>query len=96
MNRTEPDLVSASKDAIYDVLIEHAGAWEADRASFMRNWPECREFRFQGDLGFGGKIWYSHDRRGAYAYVACYSEDLNDDRQRIIDDVNKRLAEIPL
>lgn len=49
------------------------------------------EFRFQGDLGFGGKF-YWHPTWGWR--VACYKEDENPQRKLIVDTVNRRLKEM--
>lgn len=43
------------KNRIYDALVIHAQAREGYREMFLCSFPECREFRFMGALGFGGK-----------------------------------------
>lgn len=82
-------LTREQANAVYDVLVEHAGASEADRADFAL-YVSCgvTEYRFQGGLGFGGKFWTS----GGRWYVTCYREDLTADRQRAIDVTNAALA----
>lgn len=76
-----------TKDRIWSILERYAGAYPRDKDQFIRHWPECMEFRFCGSLGFGGKVWYN----GEKAYIDCYSEDLNPDRQNVIDLVNELL-----
>lgn len=46
------------------------------------------EYRFQGNLGFGGK--YRPDSNT----VDCYKEDLNYKTEKIINDINERLKQI--
>lgn len=82
------------KQKIYDILIK-AGASddEWDRLAFTSSFPKCREYRFCGYLGFGGKVWYQpyHD---CPVEVNCYREDLTSERQEIIDRTNAALAEL--
>lgn len=81
---------------IYDVLVQHAGARKDsyDRKSFIHcalNWDYrfSFEYRFQGHLMFGGKIWLPLDRE---PYVSCYREDDSPERLKIIEQANKDLA----
>jgi hypothetical protein len=76
-------------DEIFDVLVKSAGALESDRGSFLACQP-TPEFRFVGYLGFGGKFRVDNNK----LYIDCYPEDKNDERVKIIDDVNAQLAEI--
>lgn len=76
-------------DRVYDVLVEHAGASEGTRNSFVHNHtpPEtCLEWRFIGDLGFGGKY------RNGKNVVTCYQEDETPERLAIIVKTNAALA----
>jgi hypothetical protein len=55
----------AAANAIYDVLVELAGAADNDsmRDQFAYFYPKCAslaEFRFMGLLGFSGKIWWTN------------------------------------
>lgn len=61
-------------EAVYDVLVTHAGAPEFGREGFVTFMSEvgCDEYRFQGLLGFGGKFW-PDERRGWR--VTAYPED---------------------
>ena len=77
---------------IFDILVADAGAQEQDRHSFIhaqcKDEYKCREFRFCGDLGFGGKFWVNNDR----LYVSCYPEDMTKKRGDIVEKVNAKLA----
>lgn len=77
-------------EAIYDVLVEECGAWDSPdhREAFAVLFPGCVEYRFQGSLGFGGKVWAN---RGS-VYVNCYLEDLTPERAEAIRRANARLA----
>ena len=82
---------------VWDVLIEHAGAssHDADRLAFViSSVGEDRlpEYRFQGALGFGGKV-YLRDRRGWEVYY--YPEDRSQKRDAIVSRTNAALFAIP-
>jgi hypothetical protein len=88
---TEPEpMTAAQADAVYDVLVKHAGASEGWREDFVCYLVDARttEHRFQGVLGIGGKFWNS----GGRWYVATYPEDLTPARRQAIDDTNAALA----
>ena len=80
---------------LWTILVEEAGAYDtvADRYSFATHFPQCREYRFMGKLGFGGKVWMNANHDGD-PYVNCYPEDMNPERREIIERTNKRLAEL--
>lgn len=77
-------------DAVYDILVAVCGAYDSSdaRKQFRCRWPECVEYRFQGDLGFGGKVWAERGR----VWVTCYSEDETDARRVMIQYANERLG----
>lgn len=79
-------------EAIYDVLVEECGAHDdaghVERAMFAHHFPECIEYRFQGDLGRGGKVWANNGD----LYVTCYPEDETSERLTMIEQANARLA----
>lgn len=78
---------------IYDILTEHCLASEIDRKDFVRHQVEgCREYRFQGLLGMGGKIWNT----GSFLYVSCYAEHMNDERNSAIEITNIALRDLML
>jgi hypothetical protein len=74
---------------IYDMLREECNAPPHLREDFIFEQGEgCREFRFQGGLGFGGKFYVSHSEWR----VDCYTEDLNTTRRAMMRMANLRLA----
>jgi len=76
---------------IFTVLVSECGARESMRDMFVHTLLTSKdnvEFRFQGDLGFGGKFYMNADRW----YVNCYPEDENESRRFWIDIANDRLA----
>lgn len=79
-------------NAVWDVLVEHAGASEAGREDFVivQAAGRCDEYRFIGSLGFGGKFWTSTSERRWY--VTAYPEDTTPERQRVIDVTNAALS----
>lgn len=79
---------------VWGILVNHAGAIDADS-----NWVQFRqwwdrydggydEFRFMGDLGFGGKLHRSRDG----LRVSCYPESMTFERQKIIETTNAALC----
>jgi hypothetical protein len=48
----------------------------------------CREYRFMGALGFGGKFWQQS------MTVTCYPEDETPERRAIIERANAALADL--
>ena len=87
---------------VYDILVEECKAPESMRDAFVchhinelhqvceKHAYRSNEWRFQGNLGFGGKFWQSKERW----YVDCYSEDMADMQKPIIDKANKRLSDL--
>jgi hypothetical protein len=76
--------------AAYLILMAEAGGHPDLEEEFVFHISEgCREFRFQGGLGFGGKFWPDEPAR-----VTCYSEDETPERLAIIERVNDRLKGI--
>lgn len=83
-----------NKGRVWAILVEECGAdrTEPARLDFERHWPDCREYRFMGSLGFGGKVWAPSTYRRA-PYVSCYSEDETPERRSAIQRANARLQE---
>lgn len=81
-------MTDAQANAVFDVLVQHAGAreWMRDQFVYLHVNGRCDEFRFQGRLGFGGKFW-----RHRYE-VSAYPEDLTPERRRVIDETSAALA----
>jgi|SRR6185437_6450530 len=80
-------LRAAEEHRIYDLLHEQIGFDEFGtwKGSFLQcTETGCEEYRIQGKLGFGGKLRNCHGR----IYIDCYPEDINQERQVLIDRVN--------
>lgn len=99
MGRFERKLESRERQvphrAIWDILVKHCGApdyVEARQYSFEYHWPECREFRFGGDIGSGAKIWASGDRWYVSIYTEMYSPEQLAERRERIARANTELA----
>jgi hypothetical protein len=74
-------------EAVYDVLVAHAGASERNREEFVHHQSsQFRSgYRFVGSLGQGGKFWRNYGPRpdGTYGevwYVNAYAEDMTEVR----------------
>jgi len=77
-------------NAVFDILVERAGAPEHLRAEFVHHQTDrhCREFRFQGLLGLGGKFY-----RDRWLWqVFCYPEDATAERCRVVAVTNAALS----
>lgn len=80
---------------VYDLLIEHCGAHPDDKGQFVQAHvrSHVEEFRFMGDLGFGGKFWRDPDpQHGERWRVTCYREDETPERVKAIEDTNGALS----
>jgi hypothetical protein len=77
---------------IFDILVELGGARESDKPDFIYSHCDyeygCREWRFCGHFGFGGKY------RSSSNTVTFYSEDSTDKRIKLRDEINNKLKEI--
>ncbi|ACL61706.1 hypothetical protein [Methylobacterium nodulans] len=86
-------LTEGEADAIYTALVEEAGAPDDvyDREMFVRSAAGVLplEWRFQGRLGFGGKLYFDGERPPR---VDCYPQDRNEEREAIIARTNERLT----
>lgn len=78
---------------VWTILVEQAGALEGDRHRFVRSVVQdgLTEWRFCGNLGFGGKVWCRHD---GTLYVSCYPENMTAEREQIIERTNAALVQI--
>lgn len=76
-------------DEVYDVLVAECGAPETLRDAFLTAWArnERLEFRFQGNLGFGGKV-YRNIHTLPRFFVGCYPEDRTPERDAAINRAN--------
>jgi hypothetical protein len=90
-------MTEKTANKIYDILVEHAGASESMRQTFvydhtnpkLKRFLRVTEWRFQGKLGFGGKLWIDGNR----IYIDCYQEDEDKEKLDIIKKVNELLKE---
>ena len=88
-------------EKIYDILVKYAGArtnvvtiddetfcWE--KLDFVQSHidKETREYRFCGDLGFGGKYRVNTNT------VTCYPEDMTPEREAFIRITNDELKKL--
>lgn len=82
-------LTEEQAKAAYQILVDECGAHRTDPLGFVDEFAStepCREWRFQGSLGFGGKFRYPAMR------VDCYREDETPERIKCIEKANTRLA----
>lgn len=90
--------------SVIKILAEECGyrpdtAHGADPMIRAIQWPHprdeypCREYRFCGALGFGGKF-RNNGNRDNVPYVDCYREDETPARLGMIQLANDRLAEL--
>lgn len=102
---SKDSLTKEQANAIWDILVDRAGAHESNRDYFVshQSIQYCPEFRFMGSLGFGGKFWRNTGRRsddtyGEVWYVNAYSEDVArwPDMQTSIDIANLALEKLRL
>jgi hypothetical protein len=92
------NITNEQADEIYTILAEECGAPDDhmgfDRDAFGRYFTSATfpEWRFSGDLGFGGKcrIISAHP----IPYVDYYPEDYSVARDNIVDRVNERIAKL--
>lgn len=80
---------------VYDVLVQECGAPEGRRRDFVENFTaeiartkNTSEYRFQGDLGFGGKFYFERRQWS----VDCEPRDETPERLAMIHRANVRLA----
>lgn len=77
-------------NSIYDILVEECGAHPNSRNEFVTTVNGTAEYRFIGNLGFGGKFWNANKR----FYVNCHREDETPNALAAIEKTNQRLAEL--
>lgn len=86
-----PTLPSDIATSIFDILVKHGGANERYRDNFIQVQSEgCREYRFCGIFGFGGKFW-NYD--GEW-YVNYYSEHQTPECDNVCKTINHYLKEL--
>lgn len=92
------EINSEPANRVYDVLVDHCGASADSRGMFLDSvrFHGLSEYRFMGDLGFGGKVWFAeHPPRGAgHFWVSAYKENLTPERETAIERANQALLEV--
>lgn len=88
-------ITTEQAERAYDILVREAGAVDdaPERASFVAlvtRENASGEYRFGGDLGFGGKFKYGNSR----VLVDCYREDQTEPRVAILRRTNAALADV--
>jgi hypothetical protein len=78
-------------EQVYQVLVEECDAQPDEITGFLLHWPDSVEYRFIGNQGFGGKVWYS---RFNGVYVTNYPETDTPERQAARERANARLREL--
>lgn len=84
------------RQAVWEILREECGAADEQPPDFVQ-WPACREYRFMGALGFGGKVWWSpHYYPDAFPsfFVNYYPENQTPERDGMVAAANSRLANL--
>lgn len=84
-------------ETLYAILVSCCGAPRDDLDMFLHAVEDqSREYRFQGVLGFGGKIYFDHypDKLLGlfHARIDCYAEHKTEERGKLIIQVNAVLA----
>ncbi len=91
-------LSEADAAAIWQVLIDHAGAsrepFDAENFIHHQSTSVVDEWRFMGALGAGGKFRRAPSCDGERWYVDCYREDETPERLAVIAKTNEALAEL--
>lgn len=65
------------------------GYWDGFQRYMVEDDPHGKEWRFGGQLGFGGKVHFT----GRRLYVSAYPFDLDEDLEQAILVVNERLEQ---
>lgn len=92
------DITETQARQVATILTEECG-WkifdQRDLDAFVYHVCErdCREYRFQGDLGFGGKF-RNNGNNNNIPHVDCYPEDETPSRRKMIERANGRLREL--
>lgn len=94
MRRITPE----QADKVVKILVEECGMRPPGRyCAFKYHVAEagspCREYRFMGALGFGGKFRNNGNYHNT-PHVDCYPEHETPGRLAMIEAANKRLAEL--
>jgi hypothetical protein len=79
-------------NSIVDILVEHCGVNANRRKTIVDDlmWGKLTEYRFQGNLGFGGKLNYNNSK----IYISYYLEDKTPEKELMVEIANNKLSEI--
>lgn len=88
-------LTQLQAEAVWITLVVVCGAHRDDHDDFIRlaKQTDSLEYRFQGSLGFGGKVYVGRHEDDP-PRVNCYKENETPKRRKTINDVNQLLAAI--
>lgn len=77
---------------IYDLLIEKANAPKSYKEDFINDFisSSCKEFRFQGKFGFGGKFRFKKNR------IDFYREDETAELVKLQEEINLEIENLAL
>ncbi len=95
---THREITEAQARACLKILVETCGYIVGEHSGFVGAITTsfgmvCREFRFCGELGFGGKFRNDGNQNNT-PHVTCYAEDETPKRRGMIDSANRRLREL--
>lgn len=89
-----PEEVSMKKAKDILAILERTAGAPGDSSDFLYHVSAAiqvdgrLEYRFCGNLGFGGKIWFHPN---SAPYVTCYKEDETSERMKLIEQANLEL-----
>lgn len=87
-------LTEEKANQVWEILVKNCKVYnsEGNKNSFIN----CAihhgitEYRFQGNLGFGGKLWGNRSP----LVVSCYREDETSERLQVIKNTNEELSKL--
>lgn len=97
MSFAKRPLTPEEANALFDVVVAVCGANESLRNQWLHYAADAEayrsglEFRFIGDLGFGGKLLYDGYRP---AHVTYYAESREPARDAMVTQANERLGAV--
>lgn len=87
-------LTESAANAVWDLLVAEGGASPTEDARqqfvYHQTTAPCREYRFGGLFGFGGKFY----KEWKAWRVDCYREDETEERKKARESINTKLVEL--
>ena len=85
-----------NSDDIWRVCVQQCGASPNGCEQFADVFDRGGELRFQGDLGFGGKVHVKRSSGGKLisVWVSCYVEDASPSVHDMVSAANERIREV--